>query len=533
MLTPQEIEQANRITGMNAPLDPTAPPSRASQIRALGKASSTAKEPITDSNMLSVKGKPIVGGMVGGILKPVVAFGQSIGAGSQATRNADLFAQTSTQHDEIANNLSKAIATNKAEGKDTSRLETALQNHTINKPTLEDFTGDVINKTDEQVIGEGVGTLLAATSGGGLSAGKSAVGNVLAKQATLGQTIGTGAKIGGIYGATGAVGSAMEQNKSLGDVAKEGAVGGATGAMYGAGTAGLIHGATKVPSAINKIKSVSKGSPVNVEAKSLQSSIDAVNPDLTGKKLTNAYKQVATGKRDIIKPSIFHEQGLTPDEKAIGLGTRLHDLKLSNKNHVENLKKLGTGLDDTEVKLTKALDGDPEINFNADKPALYEKLNGIKTEMPREFSAIKDSKSVFNNVVDFAKEITAKADDSIKGIRQARTKFDSQAMREYPNAYKDGRVDTATPAGRAIKTVRDSMNEHLYTTAPNGSEIQTLIGREADIFRALDNIAPKAVKGQGKNILLQWAKEHPTAAKIAGYGVVGALGAEVGHLIIP
>ena len=151
--------------------------------------------------------------------------------------------------------------------------------------------------------------------------------------------------------------------------------------------------------------------------------------------------------------------------------------------------------------------------------------------MPREFSAIKDSKSVFNNVVDFAKDITNKAEDSISGIRDARTKFDAQAQREYPSAYKEGRIDTSTPAGRAIKTVRDAMNEHLYNTAPNGSEIQQLIGREADIFRAVDNIAPKAAKGQGKNVIAQFIKDHPTAAKIAGYGVVGTLGVKAGHIL--
>ena len=41
------------------------------------------------------------------------------------------------------------------------------------------------------------------------------------------------------------------------------------------------------------------------------------------------------------------------------------------------------------------------------------------------------------------------------------------------------------------------MNAHLYDTAPNGSEIQKLIGREADLFRATEAIAPKAAQLQG------------------------------------
>lgn len=58
-------------------------------------------------------------------------------------------------------------------------------------------------------------------------------------------------------------------------------------------------------------------------------------------------------------------------------------------------------------------------------------------------------------------------------------------------------IDVKTPAGRAIKFVRDSMNEHLYNVAPNGSDIQKLIGREADIFRATDAVAPKAAATHG------------------------------------
>lgn len=265
-------------------------------------------------------------------------------------------------------------------------------------------------------------------------------------------------------------------------------------------------------------------------ARSLSQTIDAVNPDLSGKKLTSAYKGTVTGKQNVTPASLFKEQGLTPDERTINLGTRLHDLGLT-KDHVKNLDILGKAMTDTENKISEALRGDSEIKYNADKPNLVGKLEELKSKIPGEFSAIKDSKTLFNHVVNFAKDVVGKTEDSIEGIRNARTKFDSQAKSEYPSAFKEGTIDTATPAGRAIKAARDIMNSHLYETAPNGSEIQRLIGREADIFKAAENIAPKAAKGHKLNLPEGFSKRHPLLTKYIKYGIIGGTGGLVGHTI--
>lgn len=261
---------------------------------------------------------------------------------------------------------------------------------------------------------------------------------------------------------------------------------------------------------------------------SIDTSIEAVNPDLTGKKLVSAYKQGVTGTREITPSSIFREQGIGPDEQTMNLGKRLHDLNLG-KDPVENLNTLKTALSTTETKIETALKGDPEVNYNANKPELIGNLEKARTNIPREFNAIKDSKTVFDNVIDFAKETVTNSEDSITGIRDARTTFDAQAKAEYPSAFKEGKIDTSTPAGRAIKLARDMINEHLYNTAPNGSEIQKLIGREADIYRATDNIAPKAAKGEGKNTPAKFIKNHPQITKFAkGAGLLVG-GEEVGR----
>lgn len=261
--------------------------------------------------------------------------------------------------------------------------------------------------------------------------------------------------------------------------------------------------------------------------KALQATIDAVNPDLTGKKLAGAYKEIVTGSRTAQKAGFVTEQSLSPGQQAINTATRLNKagITLTGKP-VDDLATLGTHLKDTETKLTAALKGkDPSVVYNADKPTLKTALAEAKKMTPREFGAIKEQKAVYDNVIDFANELVDKTDDSIEGIRDARSAFDARARIEYPNAFKDGAVDTKTPAGRAIKIARDTMNEHLYNTAPEGSEIRALIQKEADIFRAADNIAPKAAKGDDLTKVEQYLKafkEHPYittgGAALATYG---------------
>lgn len=276
--------------------------------------------------------------------------------------------------------------------------------------------------------------------------------------------------------------------------------------------------------------------------KAEKATIEAVNPDLTGKKLEAAYQQVVKGKQTVKPSGIFTEQSLSPSERAINLGkrltseetlsdgTKLAPIKLGD-NSVKNLPKLKTALTDTENKLQTALKGNPDINYNADKAQLFDSLEAGIKNAPEEFRIQGPGLDTTKNVFAFAKKIAAGADDSIEGLRDARTAFDTQARLQYPTAFKDGAIDTKTAAGNAIKKARDIFNEHLYNTAPNGSDIQKLIGREADIFQATEPIAAKASKGEGltkvqKAVTL--VKDHPVASTVstaaATYGATKALG---------
>ncbi len=292
------------------------------------------------------------------------------------------------------------------------------------------------------------------------------------------------------------------------------------------------------------IKSAVTKTPAAVADKATQSTIAAIDPELTGAKASKAYQQVVTGNRTVTPSGLFTEQSLSPAERTIQIGTRLSKpVTLSDgssvdgitlgKDAVKNQVVMKQALTDTESKLTTLLKGDPEINFNADKPTLYESLGKARDNAPNEFR-IGNNQEVTKDVFNFANKVVHEADDSIEGVRDARTAFDSQAKIQYPTAFNpDGTVNVKTAAGNAIKNARDVINEHLYNTAPAGSDIQKLIAREADIFQANPAVSAKAAAGAGKSTpvkVVERLKKHHLVTTAAAIGTADEI---LKHTIAP
>lgn len=468
-LTPQMIEAMNKATGNNVPLDGSTPvQSRADQIRAIGQ---------------------------------------------KATPPAP--AETPTFSDNLGSDFSKR-GENIVEG--VKQGATDIQNSASGKENplvsgLKLFTHTALN-TAGQVAG-GVGDIIGETMKG--LSNKTENPSNLTQESDKAKAFWdkVGVHIDDLSKKNPTAAKALENVFNLVTI---GAGGEAEAPLKAAGKEALNTSLDTAKNIVDKGKSLVTKTSEEVAAKQTQASVDAVNPDLTGKKLTNAYKQVVTGSREVTPSSIFREQGLSPDQQTINLGKRLQDLNLG-KDPVKNLNSLGDALKDTETKLDTALKGDPEVQYNLDKQTLGGKLDALKTEKPGDF--IGDNGKIYDNVVNFGKKVINDAEDTISGGRDARTAFDSEAKRRFPSAFKDGRLNPETPAGHAIKVVRDTINEHIYNAAPNGSEIQNLIGREADIFRATDNIAPKVAAGHGENLITRLkdtVKKHPYISGLVGLG---------------
>lgn len=284
---------------------------------------------------IAKKEPEVKGGIVGEFLTGnTQRFGKTAGEALAAPKNAQLYADTMEQHSNIQNEVIKTIKKYKSEGRDSSRLEAALDMLVKSAPKIEDFTGDVINKTTEQVLGEAGGTVLEALSGGALSTAKK---TVTSKILTTGEKVKEAAKVGAAYGAAGGATGAMQENKDLGGVITGTAIGAGTGAALGGG---LGYGGAKLGQAIDRF-----GNRVAIKAEENAGRAKK----LTGEILQGDPEDIERGQRVLstLDPKTVktYEQGHQALDDKVKLLSETHDALLATNPNKTKLNYLNAKLD--------------------------------------------------------------------------------------------------------------------------------------------------------------------------------------------
>lgn len=210
-----------------------------------------------ENNSVNTEGKGILRSVGDFFTGSTQAFGKNLGESIAAPQNTDKYNQAVESYSNITGSLLKAIKSKKAQGGDVTHLQNALQMHLQDAPKLEDFVGqDTFRRMNEsfgqnleEVAGQGLGTVLEATSGGLLETGAKGLAS---KELSLGQKVLQGSKIGATYGGIGGVSNAMQNEGSLGQVAGQALTGGALGAGLGVGAELVGSGIGKLSNSIDK-----------------------------------------------------------------------------------------------------------------------------------------------------------------------------------------------------------------------------------------------------------------------------------------
>lgn len=330
----------------------------------------------------------------------------------------------------------------------------------------------------------------------------------------------TGATLGGLSGVGQGLQTGAENNQDLATTAGNTLLQGGEGAISG----GLLGGVLGLGSGILGKLTGKIGADVPV-----RESIDAVNPDLNGKKLSSSYEKGAfQGK---IKPSSsFGVQEVSPSNQVLNLGKSLSDigLKSSPGEAANNLIKIGKAMQDTESKITPF--NETPVS-NGIKRTVVTELDSLKSQVPQEFIDLKNTSPRFDKVIDYAKKLVNKTDNTIGGYRNTRGSFYDSLKTQFPSAFDDqGRFNIKTPEGAAGKMVYDHLNQNLFDIAPKKSNLPGLIKREGDLFQAAKNIAPKAKAMDGLSGFSKFVKSNPgliktlkLGAEISGVGGVAGL----------
>lgn len=217
----------------------------------------TNDNPVVEKSFLKKVGDFFTGG--------TQAFGKDIGEAVASGKNADMYSQAMDNYTQVQNNLQLEINKRLKGGQDATKLISTLQDLKSTTPKLEDFTGDTINKTTKQILGDAGMFALEATSGGLLSGGAKAVAS---KVLTTGQKVVQAGGIGAIYGGIGGATGAMQQNKSTGNIVLDSFVGGLVGFGLGAGLTavgvGLSKGIGKTRAILNPTEKAFTNAQTNV-----------------------------------------------------------------------------------------------------------------------------------------------------------------------------------------------------------------------------------------------------------------------------
>lgn len=408
---------------------------------------------------------------------------------------ADTFSNLSQQHSDIQNNLQNAIRTKKAMGGDTTLLENALASHKADAPNLQDFTGNVVNKTTGQILGEAGGAALDV-AGLGIGGGEAEKLATTATEDLVKKGAQAGAKSGSLFGGASGLTQSLQNKdsfgKTIGNVVLGSVVGGATGGLVGAGGA-------KIAKTI-----IGKGT-----SELEKDALDIITP-----KLTDSEKETAVAAGRGKTSGIFNTVKIEPTKVDKDAAKVVSTIVEKGKTATENINAVRAGIADEANKL-KAIIG------QNNHPYTFKELNSTLTGIDKPISIKSDAilSRQFDLVRNAFMDIAKKNGGDISSLLDSRKEFDALVDKEFPNLYDRENA----PMRNAITSMRSAVNDFIETNLPNNVKFKDSLRRQSLMYHAVDNIATNAKGEIGTNILTRFAKNNPkTATALAtGAGVLG------------
>lgn len=420
--------------------------------------------------------------------------------------------ETQQQQGDLAMKTIQQIRKARAEGRDTTRLEQALQKFRGSmgetQKTQQDFTDAM--PTNKEVIGSSLrlGTTLAGGALGRLGAKATALGKATTFMGGVARGAGAGAISGAIGGGAIGTGLGLEANKDTKGIVTSGALGAATGAIGG----GILGGVTGGISGALKGKALTKESFVE----------DYVSPKL------NKDERIAAITQGRIKdPTFLKKAEAMTTQRTKNLADATKDIVSPKATLSQNVDAIRLNIDETDDAVRSYIQTH-KVPFNQNQ--LRSTLMGGTDDLELVFASDKAAKNTYNKVVDvFIRNVGNK--DTL-GLFEGRQAFD-----QLPAVKK--LLDSAPIGENARKEivlqVRRMANEYIASQLPQGSIYKDAMLKQHYLLEALGNIAEKNEGIFGKNNLQLLAEKYPALKWLVGgvgAGIAGGAGVGVGSAII-
>lgn len=394
------------------------------------------------------------------------------------------------------------------------------------------LTGELVNRVEQgskaasqgiadagngNITGAASGLLQTVGAGAGaindvVGAGLNLIPGVKSVEGLIGKGVGAVANTSAGQEAIGAGESFAAKHPELAaDIGAAGNILGAAGTFEGVGAAKDVIGGA-----------IAKGIGKDV----VSSTVADVAPDLSGKAAAGAVAKGGATKNGLLGTV---KQAATPA-----------DIKVAQAvdDAIPNFSKLSTFTDKvnaTRDAVSSMADKLQKAVVTSGKDRIYpfqelsKAIDGV--DMPIAIKSDPVLERQFGLAKDAALKIAKDNGGKISNLFDARKEFDELVAKQFPTLYER----TNAPMRDAITGVRGAMNDFIESHLPEGSGFKESLQQQSRLFKAIDNMAPKAAKEVGTNAITRVARAHPRVAGLLKYGgtaLAGGLGlGEVQNLL--
>lgn len=251
------------------------------------------------------------------------------------------------------------------------------------------------------------------------------------------------------------------------------------------GTLGFGSGAAKpLEGALGKAGgALEKSGVAAIDANKFKFAQELVKPPETAAtKLDQVGRTTEAGgifKKDIVTPT--HSEIQSAQEVAQIPGVSPANTYQKNFNLVR----------DYNVGQAKQLESDlAQYDFVIPKKEVVSKLNAAADSLKQSPLIVGDAEKMANRLIDGAKKFINQNDGKGSGLLKARKEYDQWVLQQRPKAF-DAKAENAFSL--ANNAIRDAMNTTLDENATNLG-VKDSLNKQFALYRAMDNIAPKAAE---------------------------------------
>ena len=282
----------------------------------------------------------------------------------------------------------------------------------------------------------------------------------------------------------------------------------------GAGAEKVINAGSAIGEKIGLAPKSIEATGASASASALKDATDIVSPKMTAKDTADALAQ-GRGQGG----GLFSKTKIAPDPMTIKTAEAVQGIVKKGVPASKNIANLRQSLTTEAENLKSQIQSvDHPYSFKE----LNAKLNGVETPISIKGTAFEKQ---IGAVKQAAMTIAKKEGGTVSSLLDARKGFDALVSKEYPNLYDSA----SAPMKNAITSIRNAMNDFIEQNLPDNMSFKDSLTKQSMYYRAIDNIAEKAVGDTKKTGIGKMLEKHPILKEGLKYGTAGLIGGGIVH----